>query len=69
MLASSAVYGPPVVMAVTRVVDESGRVIEYERRRPENSVNYRIVQEHIQTVFFASRGKRLWLPNARQARI
>jgi hypothetical protein len=42
---------PPVVMAVTRVVDESGRVIEYERRRPENSVYYRIVQEHIQTVF------------------
>jgi len=41
----------PVVMAVTRVVDESGQVIEYERRRPENSVYYRIVQEHIQTVF------------------
>ena len=38
-------------MAVTRVVDASGRVIEYERRRPENSVYYRIVQEHIQTVF------------------
>ncbi len=38
-------------MAVTRVVDKSGRVIEYERRRPENSVYYRIVQQHIQTVF------------------
>jgi len=39
-------------MAVVRVMDQqSGRCVEYERRQPEKAVFYRIVQEHIQTVF------------------
>ena len=39
-------------MAVVRVMDpQSGRCVEYERRQPEKTVFYRIVQEHIETVF------------------
>jgi hypothetical protein len=39
-------------MAVVRVMDpQSGTCVEYERRQPEKSVFYRIVQEHIETVF------------------
>ena len=38
-------------MAVTRVIDRGGKCIEYERRRPENSVFYQVVQQHIQTLF------------------
>jgi hypothetical protein len=38
-------------MAVTRVVDKHGRCTEYERRRPEQSTLYRIVQDNIQTLF------------------
>jgi hypothetical protein len=38
-------------MAVVRIVEESGRCIEYERRQPENTVFYRIVQKHIETLF------------------
>ncbi len=39
-------------MAVVRIMDlQSGRCVEYERRQPEKSVFYRIVQEHIETVF------------------
>ena len=38
-------------MAVTQVIDKTGQVIEYERRRPEKSVFYRVVAEHIQTLF------------------
>jgi hypothetical protein len=38
-------------MAVVRVMDpQSGRCVEYERRQPEKTVFYRIVQEHIETV-------------------
>jgi hypothetical protein len=39
-------------MAVVRIMDpQSGRCVEYERRQPEKSVFYRIVQDHIETVF------------------
>ena len=38
-------------MAVVRVMEPSGRCIEYERRQPEKTAFYRIVQEHIETVF------------------
>lgn len=39
-------------MAVVRVMDpQSGTCVEYERRQPEKSVFYRIVSEHIETVF------------------
>jgi hypothetical protein len=38
-------------MAVTRVINAAGQTIEYERRRPEESVFYKIVQEHIRTLF------------------
>jgi len=39
-------------VAVVRVVDQqSGRCVEYERRQPEKTVFYRIVQEHIETLF------------------
>jgi hypothetical protein len=38
-------------MAVVRIMEPSGRCIEYERRQPEKTVFYRIVQEHIQTLF------------------
>jgi hypothetical protein len=37
---------------MARVMDpQSGRCIEYERRQPEKTVFYRIVQEHIETLF------------------
>jgi hypothetical protein len=38
-------------MALQQVIDGDGRCIVYERRRPENSVFYRIVAEHSQTLF------------------
>jgi hypothetical protein len=38
-------------MAVTRVWQGDGRCIEYERRRPETSVLYRIVRDNIETLF------------------
>jgi len=38
-------------VAVTQVIDKTGRVIEYDRRRPEKSVFYRVVAEHIETLF------------------
>ena len=38
-------------MAVVRIVEPSGRCVEYERRQPEKTVFYRIVQEHIETLF------------------
>jgi len=38
-------------MAIVRVMEPSGRCIEYERRQPEKTVFYRIVQQHIQTLF------------------
>ena len=38
-------------MAITRVVEKDGRVVEYDRRQPEKSVLYKIVQEHGQTLF------------------
>ncbi len=44
-------------MAVTRVVDKDGRCIEYERRRPEQSTLYRIVQDNIETLFAEAEGR------------
>jgi hypothetical protein len=38
-------------VAVTHVIDSDGRCIEYERRRPETTVLYRIVRGNIQTLF------------------
>ena len=32
-------------------MEPSGRCLEYERRQPEKTVFYRIVQKHIETVF------------------
>jgi len=37
-------------MALQQVIDGDGRCIVYERRRPKNSVFYRIVAEHSQTL-------------------
>ena len=38
-------------MVVVRIVEPSGRCVEYERRQPAKTVFYRIVQEHIETLF------------------
>jgi hypothetical protein len=38
-------------MAITRVYEKDGRCIEYERRQPEKTVFYKLVQKHILTVF------------------
>jgi hypothetical protein len=38
-------------MTVARVMDQAGRCVEYERRQPDKTVFYRIVQQHIETLF------------------
>lgn len=46
-----------LVMAVTRVIDSHGKCIEYERRYPEKSPFYKIVQENIKTVLAQAEAK------------